>query len=334
MSLDPYKTLGVDKKADAQAIKAAYRRLARQYHPDVNSGNQAAEEKFKEISEAYDILSDEEKRKEYDSLGRKAFYERGFGGAGYQRPDFSGASFSFEEIFSELFGGSLAGQRRRRPGSPFGPPEASRGSDLLLALTISFKEAALGSEAALSLNQPQICPACSGRGLASSDGGMRPCPQCQGQGRTSRPQSLKVKIQAGINSGQKIRLKGQGGPGLAGGPPGDLLVEVTVRPDPVFTRQGRDLGMELPVTLYEMLLGGPVSVPTLTGRATLKIPAGTQNGTRMRLKGQGMPATGREKAGDLYVTLKAVLPVRLDPEAAGLVERLAQAAPVVLGDGK
>jgi len=330
MSLDPYKTLGVDKKADEAAVKAAYRRLARQYHPDLNPGDAAAEEKFKEISEAYDILSDEEKKREYDSLGRKAFYERGFGGAGYQRPDFSGAGFSFEEIFGDMFGGPRPG--RRRGGFPFGGP--GRGEDLHCALTISLREAALGAEAALDLNQSQPCPTCHGQGLVSAGGGVRPCAACRGQGRVSRPQNLKVKVPAGLGSGQKIRLKGQGGPGSNGGPPGDILVEVTVRPDPVFTRQGRDLGVELPVSLYEMLLGGPVSVPTLTGRATLKVPAGTQNGTRMRLKGQGFPAAGREKAGDLYVTLKAVLPARLDAEAVALVERLAQAAPVTLENPK
>jgi molecular chaperone DnaJ len=186
----------------------------------------------------------------------------------------------------------------------------------------------LGAEAALDLNQPQPCPSCQGQGVLSAGGGVRPCPACHGQGQVGRPQSLKVKIPAGLESGQKIRLKGQGAPGLNGGPPGDLLVEVTVRPDPVFTRQGRDLEMELPVSLYEMLLGGQASVSTLTGRATLKVPAGTQNGTRMRLKGQGLPAAGREKAGDLYVALKAVLPARLPPEAVSLAERLAQAAPV------
>ena len=327
MSLDPYKTLGVDKKAEAAAIKAAYRRLARQYHPDVNPGDQAAEEKFKEISEAYDILSDEEKRREYDSLGRKAFYERGFGGAGYQRPDFNGAGFSFDEIFGDLFNGARPGRRRGGAGFPFGA-RPGRGEDLHCALTIGLKEAALGTEAALDLNQPQPCPACHGQGLLSSGGGVRTCQACHGQGRISRTQTLKVKIPAGLGSGRKIRLKGQGGPGAGGGPPGDLLVEVTVGPDPVFTSQGRDLGVEVPVSLYEMLLGGQVSVPTLTGRATLRVPAGTQNGTRMRLKGQGFPAAGREKAGDLYVTLKAVLPPRLDAEAAALAERLALAAPV------
>jgi DnaJ-class molecular chaperone len=332
MSLDPYKTLGVDKKADAAAIKTAYRRLARQYHPDVNPGDGAAEEKFKEISEAYDILSDEEKRREYDSLGRKAFYERGFGGAGYQRPDFNGAGFSFEEIFGDLFSGARMDRRGFHFGGsgPRPGPRPGRGGDLYCGLAIGLKEAALGTEAALDLNQPQVCPDCQGQGLLAAGGGVRPCPTCRGQGQVTRPQSLKVKIPAGLNSGQKIRLKGQGAPGLGGGPPGDLLVEVTVRPDPVFTRQGRDLEAELPVSLYEMLLGGKVSVPTLSGRASLKVPAGTQNGTRMRLKGQGLPATSREKAGDLYVALKAVLPIRLDDEAVSLAERLAQAAPVAV----
>ena len=324
MSLDPYKTLGVDKKADAAAVKAAYRRLARQYHPDKNPGDQAAEEKFKKISEAYDILSDPEKKREYDSLGREAFYTRGFGGSGYQRPDFS--DFSFEDIWGDLFGGARTGRRRGSFGGRAARP--GRGEDLASSVSLSFREAALGTEVSLEATILQTCSACQGQGFLAAGGGVRSCPDCGGRGRVGRPQSLKAKIPAGIQEGQKIRLQGKGTPGEGGGPPGDLLVEVTVRPDPVFTRAGRDLNAELPVSLYDLLLGGTVEAPTLTGRASLKVPAGARNGARLRLKGQGLPAARQEASGDLYVTLKAVLPGKLSAEARALVERLAEAAPV------
>ncbi|MDR3037955.1 MAG: hypothetical protein LBV21_01495 [Candidatus Adiutrix sp.] len=201
-------------------------------------------------------------------------------------------------------------------------------------LSLDLREAALGTEVNLEVNLPQACPACCGQGLLAAGGGVRACPDCGGRGQIGRAQSLKAKIPAGIQDGQKIRLKGKGAPGENGGPSGDLLVEVTVRPDPVFTRAGRDLNLELPLSLYELLLGGAAEVATLTGRAALKVPAGTQNGTRMRLKGQGLPATRKEAAGDLYVTLKAVLPGRLSAEARRLVENLAEAAPVTAGEAK
>ncbi len=333
MSLDPYKVLGVDKSADASAIKTAYRKLARKYHPDVNPGDKAAEDKFKEISEAYDILSDSAKKQEYDNLGREAFYERGFGGAGYQRPDFSRGGFSFEDIFGDLFGGGGARRSAGRGGFSFdgrfgGASVPRRGQDVNLKLSISLREAATGTEAQLELGIPATCPRCQGQGLLSSGGGVRSCPECGGRGQVSRQENLKAKIPAGIKNGQKVRLQGKGSPGENGGPSGDLLVEVAIQPDPVFTRKDNDLYADLPVGLYDLLLGGQVEAPTLTGRAQLKVPAGTQNGTRMRLKGQGMPASKKEAAGDLYVTIKAVLPGKLGAEAKKLVARLAEAAPL------
>jgi len=334
MSLDPYKVLGVEKNADASAIKSAYRKLARKYHPDVNPDDKVAEDKFKEISEAYDILSDPAKKDEYDNLGREAFYERGFNGAGYQRPDFSQGGFSFEDIFGDLFGGgakrSSAGGRGgfafdRRFGGQAAP---KKGDDANLKLAISLREAAAGTEAKLEFGVPQTCPQCQGQGIVSSGGGVRTCPTCGGRGHTNRLESLKAKIPAGIKDGQKVRLKGKGSPGENGGPSGDLLVQVSINPDPVFTRKERDLYADLPVSLYDLMLGGQVEAPTLTGRAQLKVPAGTQNGTRMRLKGQGMPATKKEAAGDLYVAIKAVLPGKLSPEAKKIVASLAEAAPL------
>ena len=334
MSLDPYKALGVEKNADASTIKSAYRKLARKYHPDVNPGDKAAEDKFKELSEAYDILSDPAKKSEYDNLGRDAFYERGFGGAGYQRPDFSQGGFSFEDIFGDLFGG---GQRtssgRRGGGSSFGAgfggrSMARRGEDTNLKLTISFKEAALGTDAALELGLPSTCPKCQGQGIVANGGGVKTCPGCGGRGQVKHLENLKVKIPVGIKDGQKVRLKGKGSPGTGGGQPGDLMVEVTIRPDSVFTRKDQDLMCDLSVNLYDALLGGSAEVPTLTGRASLKIPAATQNGTKMRLKGQGLPATKKEAAGDLYITIRVVLPTVLSDEAKSLIAQLAEAAPL------
>lgn len=333
MSLDPYKVLGVEKNADASAIKSAYRKLARKYHPDVNPDDKVAEDKFKEISEAYDILSDPAKKNEYDNLGREAFYERGFGGAGYQRPDFSQGGFSFEDIFGDLFGGGAKQRGAGRGGFSFdrrfsSQPSPKKGGDVNLKLSISLREAAAGTEAKLELDMPQTCPRCQGQGIVSSGGGVRSCSQCGGRGHINRLESLKAKIPAGIKDGQKVRLKGKGAPGENGGPAGDLLVQVTINPDPVFTRKGGDLYADLPVGLYDLLLGGQVEAPTLAGRAQLKVPAGTQNGTRMRLKGQGMPATKKEAAGDLYVTIKAVLPGKLSPEAKKIAADLAEAAPL------
>lgn len=333
MSLDPYKVLGVEKSADASAIKSAYRKLARKYHPDVNPNDKAAEDKFKEISEAYDILSDPAKKAEYDNLGREAFYERGFGGTGYQRPDFSQGGFSFEDIFGDLFGGSTRRSGGRVGGFSFdqrfgGTPAPSRGDNVNLKLTISLREAAFGTEAQLELGIPKTCTQCHGQGIVSSGGGVRTCPTCGGRGQVNQLENLKAKVPAGIKDGQKIRLKGKGAPGENGGPSGDLLVEVTVKLDPVFTRKDRDLHADLPVGLYDLLLGGTVEAPTLGGRAQLKIPAGTQNGTKMRLKGQGMPATKKEAAGDLYVTIKVTLPTKLSAEAKALAAQLAEAAPM------
>lgn len=334
MSLDPYKVLGVEKKAEASAIKSAYRKLARKYHPDVNPDDRVAEDKFKEISEAYDILSDTAKKEEYDNLGREAFYERGFGGTGYQSPDFSQGGFSFEDIFGDLFGGG-GGKSTGRGRSSYSfdrgfgmasPPR--KGDHLQRKLTISLKDAAFGTEARLELAVSRTCPQCQGQGILSSGGGVRSCPQCSGRCYIQTPESLKAKIPAGIKEGQQVRLRGKGLPGTSGGQAGDLLIEVNIRLDPVFTRQDRDLNADVPLNLYEALLGGTVQVPTLSGRVQLKVPPETPNGTRMRLRGQGMPATKKEAVGDLYVTFKVILPTSLTEEARELVSKLAEVAPI------
>jgi molecular chaperone DnaJ len=343
MNLDPYKTLGVDKKAGPDAIKSAYRKLARKYHPDVNPGDKAAEEKFKELSMAYDILSDPAKKAEYDNMG-SAFFERGAGG-GYQQ-NFNFEDFRMDDLFADLFGGGGGAKSRggRRGGvfsfggdagnifggfgGGFGDSGPARGADLEHELVLDFKDAAQGTQITLELDSPETCPGCGGQGVVSNGGGVRPCAQCHGRGRVARQRAIKARIPAGVADGQKIRLRGKGRPGERGGPPGDMNLVVRIRPDKVFTRDGLNLNLERSVSVYQALLGAQIEVPTLSGRATLKVPPLTQNGSRFRLKGLGVD-TGK-RIGDLHVTIKVVLPSRLSDEARELVGRLAEAAPVDL----
>jgi molecular chaperone DnaJ len=349
MAIDPYEALGVSKDASQDDIKKAYRKLARQYHPDVHPGDKEAENKFKEISEAYDILGDPDKRAEYDRLGQQGFYNDAFGGQGYQRPDFEGG-FNFEDLFGDLFGrrggartstaggmGGMGGQPGGFDfffGGPGGGPGAGRGfrtgpqrgGDLTYKLKVGFREALQGTETMLSFDRPQPCASCGGAGFDPNSG--QPCPSCGGRGQTTTHESIKAKIPAGVDTGQKVRLAGKGQPGVNGGPAGDLLLEIDVAPDPVFTRKGRDLYVETNVTLFEAVLGGKIEVPTLSGRASLKVPAGTQNGAKMRLKGQGAPETKNKPAGDLYVTVKVLVPKELDEQAKAKFEELQQMVPM------
>jgi molecular chaperone DnaJ len=338
MNLDPYKTLGVDKRATAETIKKAYRKLARQYHPDVNPGDKAAEEKFKELSMAYDILSDPAKRAEYDNLGSEAFFERGAGG-GYQR-DFNFDSFRWDDLFADLFGGGAKPRGGREGGRAFSfgggsgafgyefQPRAAKGADRDLELKLGFRDAANGTQITFELDDQEPCGRCGGQGVVASGGGAAECPVCRGRGSVSKKRTIKAKIPAGVADGQRIRLKGKGLPGQSGGQPGDLNLLVRVAPDKEFTRDGAlDLKLDKSVSLDQALLGGQIEIPTMTGRATLKVPPLTQNGARFRLKGKGVVA-GPKKAGDLYVTIKVALPSSLTPEAKELVERLAELAPV------
>jgi molecular chaperone DnaJ len=344
MGIDPYKVLGVDKKADADTIKKAYRKLARKYHPDVNPGDKAAEEKFKDLSMAYDILSDAEKRAQYDNMGSEEFCKRGAGG-NYQA-DFNFDSFRWDDLFADLFGGGASkrrtsGSSRRGSGFEFGgdggdfgqffsyggQKAPSKGADRGLELTLDFRDAVNGTQIALEIEDPEPCARCGGQGVLASGGGVKNCPDCQGRGTISKKKTIRAKIPAGVADGQKIRLKGKGLPGPGGGPPGDLNLVVRVNPDKDFTRDGPlDLKLEQTVSLYQALLGGHVEIPTMTGRATLKIPPLTQNGARFRLKGKGVVSP--KKAGDLYVAIKVALPQSLTPEAKELVERLSELAPV------
>lgn len=371
MNFDPYELLGVSKDASEDEIKKAYRKLARKYHPDVHPGDQEAEEKFKQISEAYDILGHKEKREEYDRLGKQAFYDQAFGGTGYERPDFD-HGFNFEDLFGDLFGARAQGAGGqdytaffgRGGGGGFQGFQAGprRGGDLAYQLTIGFREAVFGTETIFELERPSACNVCGGQGVDLSaskpcsacqgtgrtvktqgqkqfmttcqtcggsgrQGPVRPCAACGGQGQTVVREKIKARIPAGVDDGSRVRLAGKGQPGLEGGPPGDLFLEIQVRPDPIFNRQGHDLYRDVPVGLLDAVLGGKVEVDTLSGRAALKIAPGTQSGQKLRLKGQGIPASGNKPAGDLYVTTRVLIPRELSPEAKEAFEKLRTMVP-------
>ena len=357
MNFDPYEALGVSKDASQEEIKKAYRKLARKHHPDVNPNDKASEEKFKQISEAYDILGDKDKRAEYDRVGKEGFYEQAFGGAGYQRPDFNQGS-GFEDLFGSLFGGGRGGRAGGFDYSgSFGRGGPARGGDLMYRTVIGFREAIFGAEKTFDLERPVACSTCGGQGYDLSTtkkcanckgagmvskkqgntqimttcptcggsgriGQPKPCPTCHGAGQVATRETIKAKIPAGIDTGQRIRLSGKGQPGEDGGPAGDLFIEIEVAPDPVFRREGQDIYAEAAVSLFDAVLGGSVEVPTLTGRATLKIPPGSQNGAKFRLKGQGVPKSKSKPAGDLYVQIKVPLPKDLSPEAKDLFAKL------------
>ena len=302
---DYYKTLGVSKNASAEEIKKAYRRLARQHHPDINKKPEA-EKRFKEINEANEVLSDPEKRKRYDTVGPEweRFRQGGQQPGGFQwvytgqpgqDPFNGGEAGGFSDFFRTLFG---EGQADFDTGPLFGRPSARRrrsvaGADVESEVEITLAEAYKGTERTVEMRLPD--------------------------GTTRR---LSVKIPAGVRDGQRIRLAGQGAPGGRGGPAGDLFLRVRVRPHPVFERNGEDLSLVLPVALHEALLGAEVTVPTLKGRVSLRIPPETQNGRTIRLAGQGMPR-GTGGHGDLYVTVKVVLPTKLTEKERELVNELA-----------
>ncbi|MDR2350351.1 MAG: DnaJ domain-containing protein [Deltaproteobacteria bacterium] len=335
MSLNPYKVLGVEKTAGPEEVKKAYRNLAVKYHPDKNPGDKKAEEKFKEISEAYDILSDPEKKSAYDNLGKETFYRQGPDGRGYKAPDFSnGVPPEFEDILGTFFenfnfdatgSGRNKGYRSSRSGSWGGGPK--KGKDIDYNLPLSFRDAALGTKITLKLDIPRVCPACGGQGILSAGEGIRRCTECEGRGSVATAKDFTATIPAGADDGQKLRIKGNGLPGERGGPPGDLFLIVRVQPDPVFRRVKNDIHITKKISLYKALTGGSVEVPDLTGRSSLKVPAGTQNGTKFRLKGKGVtPAKG--KAGDMFVTLNVALPANLSREAKELVTKLSELAPM------
>jgi molecular chaperone DnaJ len=367
---DYYAALGVPKDADAAAIKKAYRQLARDLHPDKNPGNDAAETRFKEVSEAYDVLSDPKRRGEYDEArrlfgagGRAGGFPGGFPGAGGGQPfDLGdllggaggGRAGGLGDLFGGLFGGAGQGTARGRSQAASGP---ARGQDVETEATLSFDEAVLGVTVPLRMQSPGTCPTCSGSGAkpgtsphtctvchgagvtSRSQGAFAfsepcracrgtgsviddPCPTCAGSGITSQTRTITVRIPAGVKDGQRIRLAGKGAPGRRGGPAGDLFVVVHVAEHTLFGRKGEDLTLTVPITFAEASLGTTLTVPTLDGSVSLKVPAGTASGRTLRVRGHGVPGKGR--TGDLLVTLEVAVPVRLTPAQRKVIENLAE----------
>ena len=357
---DYYEILGVEREATEQQIKSAYRKLALKYHPDRNPGDHQAEERFKEAAEAYAVLADTQKRSMYDRFGHAGVSGVGAGGAGFDPTIFA----DFSDIFAglgDVFGfGDIFGARRRRGGP-------QRGADLRYDLEITFEEAAQGAETTIQIPREETCEPCKGSGAAPGTspetctqcrgtGQLRyqqgfltvarpcpncrgagktiakPCQQCRGAGRVGRERKLTVKIPAGIATGQRLRLYGEGEHGSAGGPPGDLYVVVHVQEHPFFHREGDDLYCELPINFPTLALGGSVKVPTLTTREDLHIPAGTQPGARFKLRGKGMPNVTGRGHGDLHVIARAAVPKKLTKEQKHLLEELAKTLPPELAD--
>jgi molecular chaperone DnaJ len=346
---DPYKVLGVDRKASADEIKKAYRKLARQYHPDHNAGDSAAEERFKKIQEANSILSDPEKRKAYDS-GGGIF---GGGAGGFDPSGFRGNFGGFGDILSDLFGGAAGGGHA---GGVRSQPE--RGRDLETEVHVSFDQAVEGAQIPVSVplsapcptchgtgarpgTSPTVCPRCQGRGVEAESQGLfsisqpcrqcggtgteikDPCPTCQGTGRTRQVKRYRVNIPAGVRDGSRVRLAGKGEAGPRGGPAGDLYVVTRVAESPVFTRKGGNLEVEVPITIVEAIRGATIEVPTLSGTKRIRVPPGTEHGTVQRLRGEGPPKLNGRGRGDIHYRLNIDVPSSLSREQQEAVDELA-----------
>jgi DnaJ-class molecular chaperone len=328
---DYYKILGVPRTASEKEIKSAYRKLARKYHPDVNPGDKGAEDKFKEINEAQAVLTDPEKRRQYDTLGPD--WERRMrqgAGTGPQTYTYAGGTGEFSDFFESLFGGrgqtsggsapggfdfdlgSLFGRRRRAQEAQ------QRGSDVEQPVDIALEEAFAGVERTFTIQSAQTCPTCHGTGLLND----RVCPTCGGSGAVPKTKRLEVKIPAGVREGSRIRVAGEGNPG---NPPGDLYLVVRMLPHPRYRREGDDLYEDVDVPVTTLVLGGDVAVPTLSGNVTMRVPEESQNGRTLRLAGQGMPHLKGSGRGNLYVKLHAVLPTQLNPQQRELFTELAKA---------
>jgi molecular chaperone DnaJ len=331
---DYYNTLGVSRGATDKDIKAAYRRLARQYHPDVNPGNKAAEDKFKEINQAFEILSDAEKRKKYDQYGENWQYGDQMEAARQQQQQQSQGGWSYNQqggpqqyqTFEEgdlesIFGDLLSGR-----GGGFGK-RASRprkGQDLEYEAEVTLEEAFNGTIRNISLQSEAPCAACKGSGRIQG----LPCSVCRGAGKVVEFKRLEVRIPAGVDTGSRVRIAGKGQPGVAGGMAGDLYLVITLRPHNVFTRQGDELLVDIAVPLTTAVLGGEIQVPTLKGtKLALRIPAETQNEQVIRLTGQGMPHVGSTTRGDLLVKVKVTLPKHLSNEERALFNKLKELRP-------
>jgi molecular chaperone DnaJ len=360
-----YQILGVERGASRDDIRKAYRKLARKYHPDINPGNKEAESKFKEISVAYDVLSDDAKRKLYDEFGEAGLAagfdaEKARSYQSWQQGATAGAGGGFEfnmDDLGDLFGGfgGMSGRGRRSQPAPM------RGDDVESTMEIDFLDAVRGFQTSISLQRPvacetchgagtrpgsapsqcpecggtgsksvaqgplqfrQTCPRCLGTGQLPGD----PCGTCRGAGRVLRTETIRVNIPPGAEPGKRIRLRGKGEAGIRGGPAGDLYIVPRIRPHPLFTRSGRDLSMELPITIGEALRGATVEVPTPAGKVNVKIPAGAQSGQQLRLKGKGVAPHGQSPAGDLYLRLMIRVP-KDNNIAPDIIDRIDRAYP-------
>lgn len=338
---DYYEILGVSRSASQEEIKKAFRRLARKYHPDLNPGDKSAEQKFKEINEAYEVLGDSKKRTEYDQFGRSPS-EGGPGFEGFRTHDFGDVfDFGFGDIFSDVLG------RRARP-------KVSRGPDMVTALDLSLEEVFSGVTKTITFNRERACKVCNGSGAESSEtcnackgtgsintskgffrmsqpcqacGGTgrkvkKVCPSCGGRGKTIQPETVKTKIPSGVDTGSRVRLRGLGGAGEGGGPSGDLHIEITVKPHRLFKRKGDDLYLNLPVTFGEASLGARVEVPTIDGMAVMTLPPGTQSGQRFKLSGKGFQSPKTGLRGNQYVDIKIVVPKNVTNKAKEAIKEI------------
>ena len=355
---DYYEVLGIQKGASEDEIKKAYKKLARKYHPDMNPGDKEAEEKFKEVNEANEVLSDPEKKARYDQFGFAGVdpnYGAGAGGGAY------GGGFDFGDlgdIFGSFFGGGFGGGQRRNPNAP------QRGESIRASVSVSFTEAAFGCEKSVTLERSEQCPTCKGNGCApgttpeicpdchgtgtvqtrrqtpmgvfASNGPCRkcggtgrfihqPCPDCRGTGAVRKRKTIKVNIPAGIDHGQTISLRGQGNAGKNGGPAGDLLITVMVQPHELFRRDGVDVFCEAPITFTQAVLGAELEIPTIDGKVKYSIPEGTQTGTVFRLKGKGIPVLNGRGRGDQYVTVTIETPRNLNKEQKEALRKFSEA---------
>ena len=354
---DYYEVLGVSRGASEDEIKKAYKKMARKYHPDLNPGDKTAEEKFKEVNEAYEVLSDADKKARYDQYGHAGvdpnFGAGGFGGG------FDG-SFDFGDlgdIFGSFFGGGFGGGRRTNPNAP------QRGESIRMSIAISFEEAAFGCEKAVTVERyetcdtchgngcapgtsPEVCPDCHGTGtvqvrrqtpmgvFATSSpcpkcGGKgriihQPCKDCRGSGMVRKKKTIQASIPAGIDNGQTISIRGQGNAGKNGGPAGDLLITITVRPHELFRREGTSVLCEAPITFTQAVLGAELEIPTIDGKVKYTLPEGTQSGTTFRLKGKGIPSINGRGRGDQYVTVYIETPKNLNKEQKEALKKVAE----------
>lgn len=354
---DYYEVLGVSRGASEDEIKKAYKKMARKYHPDLNPGDKTAEEKFKEVNEAYEVLSDADKKARYDQYGHAGvdpnFGAGGFGGG------FDG-SFDFGDlgdIFGSFFGGGFGGGRRTNPNAP------QRGESIRMSIAISFEEAAFGCEKAVTVERyetcdtchgngcapgtsPEVCPDCHGTGtvqvrrqtpmgvFATSSpcpkcGGKgriihQPCKDCRGSGMVRKKKTIQASIPAGIDNGQTISIRGQGNAGKNGGPAGDLLITITVRPHELFRREGTSVLCEAPITFTQAVPGAELEIPTIDGKVKYTLPEGTQSGTTFRLKGKGIPSINGRGRGDQYVTVYIETPKNLNKEQKEALKKFAE----------